>query len=96
MAEAKLRREISVLHAIMILVGYIIGSAIFILVGPLAGISGPGLFVAFGIAAPPAIFVCLYNTQLATVLPATGANYLVISRFVHPFAGWVGGGFSSP
>jgi len=64
MAEAKLRREISGLHAVMILVGYIVGSAIFILVGPLAGLSGPGLFIAFGIAAIPAIFVCLYNTQL--------------------------------
>lgn len=76
----------------MILVGYIIGSAIFILVGPLAGLSGPGLFVAFGIAAIPAIFVCLYNTQLAVALPVTGANYIAISRFVHPFVGWVGGG----
>lgn len=92
MAEAKLRREISGLHAVMILVGYIVGSAIFILVGPLAGLSGPGLFIAFGIAAIPAIFVCLYNTQLATALPATGANYIAISRFVHPFAGWIGGG----
>ncbi len=91
MVKSGLRREISVLHAVMILVGYIIGSAIFILVGPLAGLSGPGLFIAFGIAAIPAIFVCLYNFQLATTLPATGANYVVISRFVHPFAGWVGG-----
>ncbi|MDH5695454.1 MAG: APC family permease [Dehalococcoidia bacterium] len=92
MAEAKLRREVSALHAVMILVGYIVGSAIFILVGPLAGLSGPGLFVAFGIAAIPAIFVCLYNTQLSTALPVTGANYIAISRFVHPFAGWIGGG----
>lgn len=92
MAEAKLRREISVLHAVMILVGYIIGSAIFILVGPLAGLSGPGLFIAFGIAAIPAIFVCLYNFQLSVTLPVTGANYIAISRFVHPFVGWVGGG----
>lgn len=92
MAEAGLRREISTLHAVMILVGYIVGSAIFILVGPLAGMAGPSLFIAFGIAAVPAIFVCLYNVQLATVLPVTGANYIAISRFVHPFAGWIGGG----
>lgn len=92
MAEAKLRREVSVLHAVMILVGYIVGSAIFILVGPLAGMSGAGLFIAFGIAAIPAIFVCLYNSQLAGALPATGSNYIAMSRFVHPFAGWVGGG----
>lgn len=92
MAEARLRREVSTVHAIMILVGYIVGSAIFILVGPLAGMAGPGLFIAFGIAAIPAIFVCLYNVQLATILPVTGANYVVISRFVHPFAGWIGGG----
>jgi APA family basic amino acid/polyamine antiporter len=92
MAEIGLRREISTTHAIMILVGYIVGSAIFILVGPLAGMAGPGLFLAFGIAAIPAVFVCIYNVQLATVLPVTGANYIIISRFVHPFAGWIGGG----
>jgi len=76
----------------MILIGYIVGSAIFILVGPLAGMAGPGLFIAFIIASVPAVFVCLYNVQLAGVLPVTGANYIAISRLVHPFAGWIGGG----
>lgn len=92
MADAGLRREISSLQAVMILVGYVVGSAIFILVGPLAGMVGPGLFIAFVIAAIPAAFTCIYNVQLANVLPVTGSNYIAISRLVHPFAGWIGGG----
>jgi len=92
MSQPELRRDISAFQAVMILVGYIVGSAIFILVGPLAGMVGPGLFLAFVIAAVPAVFACLYNAQLANLLPVTGANYIAISRFVHPFAGWMGGG----
>ncbi|MDX9803949.1 MAG: APC family permease [Dehalococcoidales bacterium] len=92
MEQPELRRDISAFQAVMILVGYIVGSAIFILVGPLAGMVGPGLFLAFLIAAVPAVFACLYNAQLANLLPVTGANYIAISRFVHPFAGWMGGG----
>ena len=92
MKQPELRRDISAFQAVMILVGYIVGSAIFILVGPLAGMVGPGLYLAFIIAAIPAVFACLYNVQLANFLPVTGANYITISRFVHPFAGWMGGG----
>ena len=92
MAQPELRRDISIFQAVMILVGYIVGSAIFILVGPLAGMVGPGLFIAFIIAAIPAVLACLYNVQLANLLPVTGANYIAISRFVHQFAGWMGGG----
>ncbi len=62
----------------------VIGGAVFILPGELAGTAGPGVFLTFIIAALPAVFVCLYNTQLASALPATGANYVVVSRSFHP------------
>lgn len=83
------RRQISLLGAVSILVGFVVGASIFVLVGPLAGEVGPGLPLAYALAAIPAIFACLYNIQLAGALPTTGANYVAGTRFISPAAGFV-------
>lgn len=87
--ERWLERGITLPHAIGLLLGYIIGASIFVLVGPLAASVGPGLFVSYALAAVPALLVCLYNIQLGAVLPTTGANYVVASRVLSPFAGFL-------
>lgn len=83
------RRQISLLGAVSILVGFVIGASIFVLVGPLAGQVGPGLPLAYVLAGVPAVFACLYNIQLAGALPTTGANYVAGTRFISPVAGFV-------
>lgn len=83
------RRQISLLGAVSILVGFVVGASIFILVGPLAGQVGPGLPLAYALACVPAVFACLYNVQLAGALPTTGANYVAGTRFISPAAGFV-------
>lgn len=82
-------RQISLLGAISILVGFVVGASIFVLVGPLAGQVGPGLPLAYALASIPAVFACLYNIQLAGALPTTGANYVAGTRFVSPAAGFL-------
>jgi len=81
-------REIGLLGSIALLVGNVIGSGIFVTVGPLMGGVGPGIVISYVIAAIAVIFVCLYNTQLGTVLPVTMADYVGTSRVLSPFAGW--------
>lgn len=88
-ASAPPRRQISLLGAVSILVGFVVGASIFVLVGPLAGQVGPGLPLAYALACVPAIFACLYNIQLAGALPTTGANYVAGTRFISPAAGFV-------
>ena len=69
MNEVKLRREISVPHGVLLLVGTVVGAGAFILIGPLAGQTGPGLWVVFLIAAIPAVFVAVVFAQLGTAFP---------------------------
>lgn len=83
------RRQISLLGAVGILVGFVVGASIFVLVGPLAGSVGPGLPFAYLLASVPTVFACLYNIQLAGALPTTAANYVAGTRFISPFAGFV-------
>lgn len=83
------QRQVSLIGAISILVGFVVGASIFVLVGPLAGQAGPGLPLAYAIACIPAVFACLYNIQLAGALPTTGANYVAGTRLISPAAGFV-------
>ncbi len=88
MTEGRMVRGVSLLHAITIILGYVIGASIFLLVGPLAGSAGPCLFLSYIIAAIPVIFVCLYNVQLGAALPVTAANYVVSTKMISPFCGF--------
>lgn len=87
--EQWLERGITLPHAVALILGYVIGASIFLLIGPLAGDVGPGLYWVYAMAAVPALFVCLYNIQLGAVMPTTGANYVAATRVLSPFAGFI-------
>ena len=89
MSEGRLKREISVPHGVLLIVGTVIGAGAFILIGPLAAQTGPGLWIAFLIAAIPALFVAVVFAQLGTAFPITGATYVSISRILSPVLGIV-------
>src|SRR5699024_6750106 len=78
------KRRVNLIGATSTIVGFVIGASIFILPGPVAGIVGPGLPLAYLLAVIPAIFACLYLVQLGSVLPVTGSNYVVATRFGSP------------
>jgi APA family basic amino acid/polyamine antiporter len=82
--EGKLKREITVLHGVLLLVGTVIGASSFILIGPLAAKTGPSLWMAYALAAIPAIFVAVVFAQLGTAFPMTGATYISVSRLLSP------------
>lgn len=82
------KRRVNLIGATSTIVGFVIGASIFILPGPVAGIVGPGLPLAYLLAVIPAIFACLYLVQLGSVLPVTGSNYVVATRFGSPLAGF--------
>ncbi len=88
MTAERMVRGVSLLHAITIILGYVIGASIFLLVGPLSGMAGPTLYLSYIIAAIPATFVCLYNVQLGSAMPVTAANYVVATKINSPFWGF--------
>jgi len=89
MEEVKLERQISIPHGVLLVIGFVIGAAAFILIGPLAGQTGPGLWISYLIAAIPAVFVALLCAQLGTAFPVTGATYMCVGRTVSPVLGLV-------
>jgi APA family basic amino acid/polyamine antiporter len=88
-APAELRGRIGLGGAVFALVGYIIGGSIFILPGALAGQVGPGIFVAYLIAAGIALFVCFAAAQIGSAFPMSGGSYVAVSHVVSPFWGFM-------
>ena len=81
-------REVGLLASIALIVGNVIGDAIFITTGPMLSGVGTALMISVALAIIPIIFFCLYNTQLGTALPVTMADYQCTSRVLGPTAGW--------
>ncbi len=89
MQEGKLSREISVPHGILLLIGTVIGASAFILVGPLAKVTGPGLWLSYLLGAIPALFIAVVFAQLGTSFPMTGATYISVGRLVSPLVSFL-------
>ncbi len=87
--EQKLERSLSLGGSVGLIVGLVIGASIFVLIPKLAGMTGPSLFLAYGVSVIPTVFTALYLVQLAGAMPVTGANYVAITRLISPVAGFV-------
>ena len=82
-------RTISLASATFIIVGYVIGASIFILPGSLAAGTGPAVFVAYALAAIPAILAGFVMAQIGSVLPVSGANYVLLRDALTPYSGFL-------
>ncbi len=83
MAEQKLeimQRKVGLLETVAMIVGLVIGAAIFVLLPTMTGMTGPSVYIAMAVAAIPSIFVVLFELQLTGTLPVTGANYVTVTR----------------
>lgn len=85
----ELKGRITLAEAVFALVGYIIGGSIFILPGALAGRVGPGVFVAYLLAAVVALFICVASAQIGSAFPMSGGTYVAVSCVVSPFWGFM-------
>lgn len=82
-------RKVGLLEAVAMITGLVLGSSIFVLVPMMADMTGPSVFLAYLVAAIPALFVVLFEIQLMGTLPVTGANFVTITRCLSPFWGSV-------
>lgn len=83
MSEKKpeiMQRKVGLLETVAMIVGLVIGAAIFVLLPTMTSMTGPSVFLALGLAAIPSIFVILFEIQLTGTLPVTGANYVTVTR----------------
>lgn len=77
--------------AVVLGLGSILGTGIFVSVGIAAGVAGAGVLLAIPLAALVAILSGLSSAQLAAVHPVSGGTYEYGYRFLGPLAGFLAG-----
>ena len=89
MSDVRLERKVGLSGAVFLLVGNIIGASIFILPGELTEIAGPAVFVAYLIAAVPAVCYALIAAQIGCIMPVSASDYVFSSIALHPSIGFI-------
>ncbi|MCH8524260.1 MAG: APC family permease [Balneolales bacterium] len=89
--EASLRRDIRTPGAILMGLGSIVGTGIFVSIAIATQVAGSGIIVAIGIAALLATFNGLSSAQLAAAHPVSGGTYAYGYRFLNSWFGFTAG-----
>jgi basic amino acid/polyamine antiporter, APA family len=90
-STAALKRVVGVPGAILMGLGSIVGTGVFVSIGIAAGIAGPPVILAIGIAAAVATFNGLSSAQLAASHPVSGGTYEYGYRYLSPALGFTAG-----
>ena len=90
-AHPALARRLSLLDAVVIGLGSMIGAGIFAAFGPAAAAAGAGLLVGLGIAAAVAYLNASASAQLAAQYPTSGGTYIYGRERLGPWPGFLAG-----
>ena len=86
-----LKRELGVFGAVMLGLGSIVGTGVFVSIGIAAGIAGPAVVLAVILGAVVASFNGLSSAQLAANHAVSGGTYEYGCKFLTPTLGFVAG-----
>jgi len=89
-----LKKNLKMRHVFSIATGAMVSSGIFILPGIAFGLTGPSLFLSYGIAGFIALIGVLSIIELATAMPKAGGDYFYIGRTFGPLMGNITGTLS--
>jgi APA family basic amino acid/polyamine antiporter len=87
----QLQRRLGLFGAVMMGLGSILGTGVFVSIGIAAGIAGPAVVLAVMIGAAVAIFNGLSSAQLAANHPVSGGTYEYGYRYLTPWLGFTAG-----
>lgn len=91
-ASSGLRKTLTAFDLIMIGLGGIIGTGIFVLTGTIAAQhSGPAIMVSYALAGVTCIFVALAYAELSTMLPTSGTIYTYSYVALGEMMAWMAG-----
>jgi len=89
--QKELKREVGLFGAMMMGLGSIIGTGVFVSIGIAAGVTGPAVVLAILVGAMVATFNGLSSAQLAANHPVSGGTYEYGYRWLHPSLGFTAG-----
>lgn len=87
----RLKRELGLFAAVMMGLGSVVGTGVFVSIGIAAGIAGPAVVLAIAIGAVVATFNGLSSAQLAANHAVSGGTYEYGYRFLSPAFGFTAG-----
>jgi APA family basic amino acid/polyamine antiporter len=87
----RLGRVVGVPGAVLMGLGSILGTGIFVSIGIAAGVTGPSVVLAVVLAAVVAAFNGLSSAQLAASHPVSGGTYEYGYRYLNPTLGFLAG-----
>ncbi len=90
-ATGGLRREVGLPGAVMMGLGSIVGTGVFVSLGLAAGLAGWAMLGALLLAAGLALCNGLSTAQLAAAHPVSGGTYEYGSIYIHPWVGYMAG-----
>lgn len=90
-APGKLRRELGLLHVVVLCVGAIIGTGIFMIPGIAAGMLGPGSLILWVLVGLVTIPISLCFIELGGMYSHTGGPYLFVREALGDFWGFITG-----
>jgi len=88
---SQLKRELGVFGAVMMGLGSIVGTGIFVSIGIGAGVTGASVILAIMLASLVATFNGLNSAQLAANHPVSGGTYEYGYRYLNPRLGFIAG-----
>jgi amino acid transporter len=92
--QRPLARKISLLGAISLGLGAMIGAGVFVLSGMAAGTAGPALILAFALNGLIALVVGCCYAELSAMMPRAGGAYIWGKPGLGPFLGFYAGWMS--
>jgi len=90
-SSPRLTRELGTFGAVMMGLGSIVGTGVFVSIGIAAGIAGPAVLLAIAVGAMVATFNGLSSAQLAARHPVSGGTYEYGYRVLTPAFGFTAG-----
>lgn len=90
--QGELKRSLGALNLVLLGIGCIIGTGIFVLTGRAAAqYAGPGIMISFIITGTLCAFVALCYAELAAALPVSGSAYSYSYASMGEIAAWIMG-----
>src|SRR6201993_2950376 len=90
--QGELKRSLGALNLVLLGIGCIIGTGIFVLTGRAAAqFAGPGIMISFVITGTLCALVALCYAELASTIPVSGSAYSYSYASMGEFVAWVMG-----